>query len=110
MTKIVNFSSLVKAPSLVFEIDGVKHPVRRISVGEYLDIVKNQENLSLTNSTGGEIGEAVSHIARCIPTLDESVIRSWDISTMAEVSQLIVKMNSGEFDNLEGAEGNEKAE
>lgn len=108
MTKNVNFSSLVKAPSLTIEIDGVKHPVRKMTVGEYLNFLQRQQDMKVGGDLAAEAKEGIDFVMRSIPTLDEKFVLGLDFGTVTKLGKLIGQLNEGIFDEKED-EGNAPA-
>lgn len=111
--KIFNIDAFAQ-PKRAIEISGVKHPIRDLSVQQFIDNLKAAEELEGQIEKGTavttmivELNRAVDNVVECIPSLERSMVASWSPDLVAEVMRFV----RGDMDKeiaADAAEGEQK--
>lgn len=85
MTKIINIDALREETPFILVVDGVEHKMKAPSIQDFIENTEMVEKLGVNPSLKDEFNVAVKAIKRAFPTIDEAVIRSWEIKTVEKL-------------------------
>ena len=88
MTKIVNIDALQEESPFILVVGGVEHPMKPFSVDDFISNMRLIEGLGANPKFTDELDLSIKVIARAFPTLDETVLRSWPVSTIEKLFRI----------------------
>lgn len=107
MTKVLNIDDILnKEPAYSIVIKGVTHDMSAPSVENFLDNLKDLEDLAAAPDVAGEVKITVRMICRVFKTLKEEDVRKWPVEAIERLFAIIRGQEDEASVSEESAEGN----
>lgn len=92
----INLDEVNDAPLVIIQVKGVKHPLKPVSVRDFIKNLKDLENLALDASMLDEIEILTNIIVRGFPTLTKDEVLDWPLPHLQKIA-LLARNGSGEI-------------
>lgn len=111
-TKVLNLDRLIeKAPQRVLSYKGIEHPIKEMSVEDFLKLTKVAEELEKGSTLGQQIEANIELLADAIPTMDRDELRKIPVEHLAALARFVRGDDMTESDGVEkNVEDGEKKE
>lgn len=88
-TKVLNIDDLKSEVLYVIEVDGEEHKLVAPTVQDFLDNIADLEALAAAPNIKEEINVSVRMIVRAIPTLTEERVKSWPLTAIERLFNVV---------------------
>ena len=89
MSKILNLSDLASKEARLLRLNGVDHPVREMSVEDFIETTLAAERLEYETSVVKQLEATFDLITRAIPTVEKQVLKGLSLDQLQGLAAFI---------------------